>query len=182
MKLKIKIFFLILFSSFSCFASHITLDQQKLFSELDKLSNDLENDDIWALYIRKFGHDKVMLRFPKSPKLILLSNKKESYCVQCENDDADYQLFVQPLNGRKSNILKNRLQKIEADLSSRKLEHFTKKESKNVLDISYDEKDVHVSKRIIVTDENVFTLISKHPNSLNSSDTYFIHSFSILNS
>jgi len=182
MKQKIIIFFLIILSSFNCFASHITIDQQKLFSELDKLSNDLEGGDIWALYIRKFGHDKIMLRFPKSPKLTLLSNKKESYCVQCENEDSDYQLLVQPLNGRASNILKKKLQKIEADLSSKKLEHFTKKESKNVLDISYDESDIHISQRIIVTDENVFTLISKHPNSLSSSDTYFIHSFSILNS
>jgi len=182
MKLKVIIFFLIVFSSFSCFASHITIDQQKLFSELDKLSNDLEDENIWALYIRKFGHDKVMLRFPKSPKLTLLSNKKESYCVQCENKDSDYQLLVQPLNGRNANILQKKIQKIEVDLSSKKLERFTKKETKNTLDISYDEGDIHISQKIIVTDENVFTLTSKHPNSLSASDTYFIHSFSILNS
>lgn len=182
MKLKKIIASLMLLSSLNCFASHITVDQQKVFSELDKLSNDLESNDTWALYIRKFGHEKIMIRFPKSPKLARLEDNKESYCIECEHDGGIYQLLVQPTDNLQSNLIQEKLKKIAKELALENIDHIIKKRSQNLLDVSYneDKTNTHVNQRIIVTKENTFTLISKHPKSVNSSDEYFMHSFNIL--
>jgi hypothetical protein len=184
MKYKIIIIFLIILYSVSCFASHITIDQQKVFSELDKLSSDFESDDIWALYIRKFGNEKIMIRFPKSPILKSLSDQENSYCIQCKDENNIYQLFVQPLDNYQKDIIYTMLQKVQNDSNAEIVNHFTKKESKNILDISYYENnnDKQVRNRIIVTKENVFTLKVEHPKSSTISDEYFMHSFDILNS
>lgn len=186
--MKLLICIITLFIPFLSFADHFSVDQQMFFSQLDETySKDVDDSDIWALYIRTFGHEKIMARFPLMPKLTCYGN--EHFCVQAKDKQIEYKLFVDPLNKQSpEKVLDNKLASIEKIRSLKVLSSNKKMDEKYaVLDLSYRDpwlagngENMMFYLHVIVTDENVYTLLSQCLETQKNEHDTFINSFEIL--
>ncbi|MGD2170245.1 MAG: hypothetical protein PVI40_08410 [Chlamydiota bacterium] len=186
--MKKIIFCLILLIPLISFADHFTVDQQMFFSELDeKYSKNVEDKEIWALYIRTFGKEKVMVRFPNMPKLKCLRPKH--FCVNAKSDEVTYRFFVEPLKEKEGDkVLQDKLASIKNAKNLKVIsEKFSAQNENKILDIEYQanwlagrgEKTLfHM--RILSSQKNTYILVTQHPESSKNEHFYFINSFEII--
>lgn len=186
--MKLFFYLILLTIPFICFADHFSIDQQMFFSQLDeKYSKDVEDRDIWALYIRTFGHEKVMVRFPFMPKLTC--DRKDHFCIQTKDRHTVYKLFVDPLKHQDPNtVLEKKIEQIQK-MRSLRLCSATKKNGEKYaqLELSYidpwiagnGEKTV-VHLHVIVSNENIYTLLSQGLETEKNEHDTFVNSFEIL--
>lgn len=165
----------------------MNVEQKKMWNEWDKKFDFSDKESkVWVVFIRKFGKEKIVVKFPKKPELSCFYKVKlPSFKVQVKEEKKLYSLTVEPNNEKDTERFFNLKKKEMEKIPYYQIQDMHQKD--NSLDIyfvdflhSNEKKETFFHQRILVTENNIYTLFSHVESEKKDQILYFIESFSII--